>query len=173
MVHGQQTFVLSWSQTEIDGLRGRPVASVEIGSIWRWSGQAAPVGGPMGDGPFAAAAPDAPDLSHTIRSIRNLVGSSFVRGRLSEGSDIEDASLERFLVFGDGPRRFTADLVDMAELARPLLLFQDDLPPSNTDLVIVHAAIDARGLAASAAALGPPPLSDYGLRRAGPVGGHH
>ncbi|MDE1132458.1 MAG: hemolysin-type calcium-binding protein, partial [Ascidiaceihabitans sp.] len=32
------TFVVSWSQTEIDGLEAAPVQSLNVGAAWSWRG---------------------------------------------------------------------------------------------------------------------------------------
>lgn len=33
------TFVVSWSQTEIDGLEAAPVQSLNVGAAWSWGGE--------------------------------------------------------------------------------------------------------------------------------------
>ena len=40
------TFVISWSQTEIDGLEAAPVHSLKVGAAWAWRGDAIRVDGP-------------------------------------------------------------------------------------------------------------------------------
>ena len=40
------TFVISWSQTEIDGLDAAPVHSLKVGAAWAWRGDAIRVDGP-------------------------------------------------------------------------------------------------------------------------------
>ena len=32
------TFVISWSQTEVDGVAGAPKSLLTVGATWRWSG---------------------------------------------------------------------------------------------------------------------------------------
>ena len=34
------TFVISWSQTEVDGARGADPAMLSVGVAWRWTGEA-------------------------------------------------------------------------------------------------------------------------------------
>ncbi len=41
------TFVISWSQTEIDGLEVAPVQSINVGAAWSWRGDAIRVDGPL------------------------------------------------------------------------------------------------------------------------------
>ena len=45
---GVSTFVIAWSQTEIDGLKSAPTGAVEAGVSWRWTGEAVRVDGPQG-----------------------------------------------------------------------------------------------------------------------------
>ena len=40
------TFVISWSQTEVDGIPGASVTSLGVGSNWRWTGTPLRVDGP-------------------------------------------------------------------------------------------------------------------------------
>ena len=42
------TFVISWSQIEIDGLQGMPVTDLIVGTAWSWTGEAVRVDGPSG-----------------------------------------------------------------------------------------------------------------------------
>ena len=39
------TFVISWSQTETDGLKAAPLDVLAVGASWRWSGEAVRVEG--------------------------------------------------------------------------------------------------------------------------------
>ncbi|MDG1802079.1 MAG: hemolysin-type calcium-binding protein, partial [Paracoccaceae bacterium] len=39
-------FVISWSQTELDGLWAAPISSLRTGAVWRWTGEAVRVDGP-------------------------------------------------------------------------------------------------------------------------------
>jgi len=40
------TFVISWSQTEVDGLDAAPLQSLTVGAAWAWRGDAVRVDGP-------------------------------------------------------------------------------------------------------------------------------
>ena len=41
-------FVISWSQTEVDGLTGAPVESLAVGTTWSWHGDIVRIDGPSG-----------------------------------------------------------------------------------------------------------------------------
>ncbi|MDG2339643.1 MAG: hemolysin-type calcium-binding protein, partial [Paracoccaceae bacterium] len=42
------TFVISWSQTEVDGLKAATLQALTTGSVWSWRGEAVRVDGPHG-----------------------------------------------------------------------------------------------------------------------------
>ncbi|MEX0312238.1 MAG: hemolysin-type calcium-binding protein, partial [Tateyamaria sp.] len=41
------TFVISWSQTEVDGLEAAPLPALAVGAAWSWRGDAVRVDGPQ------------------------------------------------------------------------------------------------------------------------------
>lgn len=167
----RQSYVLFWTQTEVDGLRGRPVASVQTGSVWRWSGEAVVI-----DGPVAIDGRDG--LDGSLHALRHAFRAALPEGRLVEGIDVEEAELTRLLVLCDGHRRFSAGLVDLAELARPLLLFAGELPPGETDLRVADT-LSAEGRAGAAPipmaapAVVPPPVAPMRAGRFAAVARRH
>ena len=42
------TFVISWSQTEVDGQKAATLQALMSGSVWSWRGEAVRVEGPHG-----------------------------------------------------------------------------------------------------------------------------
>ncbi len=40
------TFVISWSQTEVDGLRAASPDALSVGAAWRWTGNAVRIDAP-------------------------------------------------------------------------------------------------------------------------------
>ena len=40
------TFVISWSQTELDGRQSAPVGHIRTGAVWSWTGEPVRVDGP-------------------------------------------------------------------------------------------------------------------------------
>ncbi len=68
------TFVISWSQTEIDGLDAAPVHSLNVGAAWAWRGDAIRVDGPT-DVLRLDQADDAENLrKRAARMVHRLVG---------------------------------------------------------------------------------------------------
>jgi hypothetical protein len=41
----QGTFVISWAQTDVDGLSAAPLDAISVGAAWRYSGDAVQVDG--------------------------------------------------------------------------------------------------------------------------------
>ena len=126
--------IVPWSQTLVDGMAGAPVGRIEVGASWAWSGDA-----------LALNVSDDTSRMHDVsqaalRSVRRLFGPG-VRG---VGPQLDTGSERKFTV-SDGHRRYTATLIEVAEIARPILLFCDGLPPADQRLRIV----DCTGAAAS------------------------
>lgn len=130
------TYVVAWAQTEIDGLRGGPASGLETGAPWRWTGRAVRL-----DGPSDLLTLDDPVGLDMLRAkassaARRLVGRALPPVRARSGDEFEDPLLDRSFTLTDGARRWTATLVDVAEVARPLLLFADGIPPAGVTLEV-------------------------------------
>lgn len=150
------TFVISWSQTEIDGLDAAPVQSLSVGAAWAWRGDAIRVDGPN-DVLRLDQADEAENLrKRAARMVRRLVGAALeetggaVRGPRASGADAGPLMDNSFVVT-DGGRSYTVTLIELGRGSQPLLMFLDDMPPRNCDLWIVHHTLGASaGNAASA-----------------------
>ncbi|MFK7746591.1 MAG: Hint domain-containing protein [Roseobacter sp.] len=140
------TFVISWSQTEVDGLEAAPVQSLSVGAAWSWRGDAVQV-----DGPSGVLRLDRADGSETLRKraakmVHRLVGAALQ----PEQADLltsqrQDTSLaDSSFVVTDGAQSYTVTLINVGGGAQPLLMFLDELPPRNTDLWIVHHTLGVR-----------------------------
>lgn len=136
------TFVVSWSQTVLDGLRGGPVAGLEAGVTWRWSGTAVQV---------EAADGDRVHVGHdelqarAAAAVRRMLGHALPPGRGQQCESFSDTSLTNSFVITDGQRSWEAVLIEVPEVARPLLMFNGGLPPSETDLWIARGPTTGEG----------------------------
>ncbi|MFN4170582.1 MAG: Hint domain-containing protein [Pseudorhodobacter sp.] len=141
------TFVISWSQTETDGLKAASLDLMAVGASWRWTGTAVRVDGVQGllrlDAPEGAT-----ELrKRAARTVRRLVGVA-IGGRqrpADDGRDAEETGQdgpEQAFVVTDGRGAFTATLIDVPDTGARLLMFVGDLPPVNRDLWIVQQSID-------------------------------
>ena len=133
------TFVISWSQTEVDGLEVAPLQSLAVGAVWVWRGDAVRV-----DGPQDVLRLDGADGSEEMRRkaarmVHRLVGAAMARkpARIHTADDANTMSDSSFVVT-DGAKSYTVTMIDIARASRPLLMFMDDIPPRDTDLWIVH-----------------------------------
>ncbi len=131
------TFVIPWSQTEVDGVRAAPLTALAVGSVWRRVGQATRLDGPM-DLLLLKDARGKADLRKRVaKSVHRLVGAAL--DPLKTIHDQPDTDLpDRGFVVTDGRHSFTATEVPVGEGRPPLLMFVDELPPQDVDLWVVR-----------------------------------
>ncbi len=137
------TFVISWSQTEIDGLDAAPVQSLNVGAAWAWRGDAIRV-----DGPNDVLRLDQADEAETLRKraakmVHRLVGAALERDPALILDRDRDRSndvplMDNSFVVTDGGKSYTVTLIEVGRGSQPLLMFLDEIPPRNSDLWVVH-----------------------------------
>lgn len=133
------TFVISWSQTELDGLDAAEVDGLRIGAGWSWHGEAIQIDGP-GELLRLDIAPEGRDVrKRAARIVRRLVGEAIKKADpVTMSLEAEDDPLmDRTFVLTDGQVSFTATLIDVGDGTPPLIMFVDQLPPQGHDLWIV------------------------------------
>lgn len=135
------TFVISWSQTEVDGLRAASTDMLSVGAAWRWSGEAVRVDGPaellLLDGAKGVA-----DLrKRAARTVRRLVGAALQPKKNFDDIQINDPVMDGGFVVTDGRRTYTATMIEVANQAPHLLMFLDEIPPAQTDMWVVSTSI--------------------------------
>ncbi len=131
------TFVISWSQTETDGLVAAPLSALVVGAMWRWHG--APV---RVDGPNDLLVLSGPDGERKMRNrvarvARKLMKSSGVIPAMGE-PEPEEPAFDQVFTVSDGHRTFAMTAIDMPHGTPPLLLFLGDIPPHTCDLWVVQ-----------------------------------
>ncbi len=123
------TFVISWTQTELDGERDAAVSALGVGMAWRWTGEATRVDGPA-----------------SVLPLGNAIGAQELRDRaavtarvLTGVESVEpaepDASAD--FVVTDGYGQWPINIAQSGSGAAPLLVFAEDLPPRGRDLWVV------------------------------------
>lgn len=135
------TFVISWSQTEIDGLDAAPVQALNVGAAWAWRGDAVRV-----DGPSDVLRLDEADGTENLRKraarmVHRLVGAAFEREADQRSKDaVDDSSplMDNSFVVTDGGKSYSVTLIEVGGGSQPLLMFLNEMPPRNCDLWIVH-----------------------------------
>lgn len=135
------TFVISWSQVEIDGLPGARVGSVEIGSTWRWTGQATRIDDPGDVYLLGNADGDEQIRRRAARHLRRVLGGSVMLGAGSNTTEPDEPLFKTGFQVTDGRAVFCATLVDPGPGQNPILLFRDVMPPSDRDLWVVSSTL--------------------------------
>ncbi|MBV2359534.1 Hint domain-containing protein [Thalassococcus sp. CAU 1522] len=166
----QGTFVISWSQTELDGLKAAPPSSLSVGAIWTWSGDVVRVDGPSSVLRLNRAEGEAELRKRAARMVRRLVGAAVTDTMRPDEIDIAHPLADSSFVVTDGTQSFTVTLIEVGPGVRPLLMFLDEMPPKNRDLWIVHHNLEARTDHASAETAGGVICFTPGTRIATPNG---
>lgn len=136
------TFVISWSQTEVDGLEAAPVQSLNVGASWSWRGDVVRVDGPDRVLRLEQAEGEAELRQRAARMVRRLVGAAITQTRDFASVEVSSPLQETGFVVTDGAQRFTVTVIEVSTGAPPLLMFMDRVPPRNTDLWVVHHTME-------------------------------
>ncbi|RME17056.1 MAG: hemolysin-type calcium-binding protein [Alphaproteobacteria bacterium] len=137
--HG--TFVISWAQTEIDGLPGAAPTALGVGANWRWHGRAVRIDGPQEMIRLQGAAGQDELHRHAAARARKLIGQALADAPgASTPLDDEEASpaSDHGFELTDGRRTFEAILIETGPDTRPLVMFVGEVPPPQTDLWVVR-----------------------------------
>ncbi len=142
------TFVISWSQTEIDGLDAAPVQNLKVGAAWAWRGDAVRV-----DGPTDVLRLDQADGADKLRKraarmVHRLVGAALDASAPVLSEDQKDtlestALMDNSFVVTDGGQSYTVTLIEVGGGTQPLLMFLNEIPPRDCELWIVHHTLGA------------------------------
>ena len=133
------TFVMAWSQTRIDGLGNAPLAAMQVGAAWSWSGEAQRIDG-----------------SSSLLTLLDPIGGRELRHRASRAAwrilrraqvplhdaidlELDANAIETQCSLTDGVRVFPAALVQTGITANPLIVFPEALPPAETALWVLQA----------------------------------
>lgn len=142
------TFVISWSQTEIDGFPSASPEALAAGAIWRWRGEALRVDG-AGDILYLEGAAGAEDMRRrAARMVRRLIGAALKAppGKGAEALSAVDADLshdmaEQGFVVTDGRNTYAVTLIDVPGTGARICMFLGAAPPRERDLWVVRACI--------------------------------
>lgn len=137
------TFVISWSQTEVDGLEAAPVQSLDVGTAWSWHGELVRVDGPAEFLRLENANGEENSRKRAARMVRRLVGAARTHSTDINNVEIDDPLMDSGFVVTDGAQSYTITLIEVGGNAPPLLMFMDDIPPRNTEMWVVHHTLHA------------------------------
>ncbi|KIC51491.1 Hint domain-containing protein [Tateyamaria sp. ANG-S1] len=144
------TFVISWTQTEVDGLDAAPIGSLAVGAAWAWRGDPVQVDGPQDVLRLDRANGEEDIRRRAARMVHRLVGAALHDLPLT--TDVAEPDMLMFdssFVVTDGAKSYTVTVIDVGGDAPPLLMFVDDIPPRKTDLWVVHHTIEQGATAAT------------------------
>lgn len=135
------TFVISWSQTDVDGLEAAPLESLNTGAAWSWHGEAVRVDGPSDLLRLDQADGEANIRKRAARSVRRLVGAAVQNKTDIRSVEIDEPLMDSSFVVTNGAQSYTVTVIEVGPGSHPLLMFIDELPPRNTDLWVVHHSL--------------------------------
>ncbi|MEO9824277.1 MAG: Hint domain-containing protein [Paracoccaceae bacterium] len=139
MTGPEGTYVISWSQTEIDGLAGAPASALDAGAMWIWRGEPVRIDGATGG--VSGAYPNESREMHRRRaaaSARRIVARALAQEGARAPFAEEIMAFDRSFTLSDGRRNWVATLIDMPEIAHPLLMFAGAMPPRNVPLCVTE-----------------------------------
>ncbi|MFN3937634.1 MAG: Hint domain-containing protein [Gemmobacter sp.] len=141
---GQGVFVISWAQTEADGVPVPDLDLVAVGAGWRWTGEAVRVDTAQAQALLLEGAADVAELRRrAARMVRRLVGHAVEAPPEPVGERLGFAAAgEQGFVVTDGRGRYAATVVSVPGTRARLVMFLGDLPPPGQDLWIVETALD-------------------------------
>ena len=134
------TFVISWNQSELDGVPGADPEALGVGSVWRWNGEAVRMDTPQGPLLLDNDISDTELRKRAAQMVRRLMGPGLAAKAAAPVADPEPP--EHGFVVTDGRRSYTVTTVELAPAASRLLVFLNEIPPPGTDLWIVRKSID-------------------------------
>ena len=134
------TFVISWSQTEVDGLEAASMNALTVGSAWSWRGDALRVDGPADVLRLERSDGDANLRKRATQMVRRLVGAALTYS-VPEDVEIDTPLMDSHFVVTDGRESFTITVIETGPGSPPLLMFINTIPPSHASLWIVHHSV--------------------------------
>ncbi len=146
MIAGSRgTFVISWAQTEVDGLRAAPRGAIGIGASWRWHGTAVRIDRTSDVLLLERAEGEAAFRARAARKVTKLVGRALQGTPVGAGALMPDDAPLFHTGFDvtDGFANYTVTLIELGRGAQPLLMFIGAPPPINTDLWVVRVQMEA------------------------------
>ena len=135
------TFVISWSQTEVDGLKAASTSTLNVGATWSWHGEAVRVDGPNGLLRLDQADGEANLRRRAARTVMRLVGAVIQNTNEVDTVEVDEPLMDNNFVVTDGVQSYTVTVIDTGLGSAPLLMFLDEMPPRETDLWIVHHSL--------------------------------
>lgn len=139
------TFVMSWSQAELDGLKAAPLSSLRVGAVWSWTGNALRVDGPNEVLRLGQSDEDRTLHRRAARMVRRLIGEATSHAPSDDDLDPDAPLVDGGFVLTDGHTSLIATLIQIPG-AQPLVMFLDALPVAGRDYWIAQVYNIAAGM---------------------------
>ncbi len=137
------TFVISWEQTEVDGLQAAPLDVLIVGASWRWTGDAVRVDAPQGALILDGSEGVIDVRRRAAKMVRRLIGAAIAPPSGVFKCDHDDRSEnDQSFVVTDGRRSYIATLIPVQGTGVQLVMFLGDVPPAMCDLWVVRVSMD-------------------------------
>jgi len=134
------TFVISWAQTEVDGIAAAPLHALTVGAQWCWWGEAVRIDGPADILLLQGAEGEADVRRRAERAVRRLMGAA-VSGREFSSVVVDQPQESQGFTVTDGYQAYRISVVDLPDAAARLLMFVGRVPPKGTELWVVERAL--------------------------------
>lgn len=141
--HG--TFVISWTQTELDGQVDAPVHALRAGAAWRWSGETVRVDGPGEVLQLGPAEGMTEMRRRAAQTVRKLVRAAETGQTRLDEVPAETPLAEQGFTVTDGTRRWQVTAIATGRGRGPLCMFLGEVPPADRELWIVEETLSAEG----------------------------
>jgi hypothetical protein len=135
------TFVIAWTQVEVEGLTRAPLTALAIGASWRWTGDAVCVDGSRNVLVLDGAIGQAELHQRAAQTVRRLIGSAMTGAPIYHDPEARDRLFDGGFDVTDGVKKYEITLIDTPELGAPLLMFIGEMPPKDTDLWVVSTYV--------------------------------
>ena len=146
------TFVISWSQTEVDGMDAATLDMLTVGATWRWTGEPVRIDAPGGVLLLEGAEGAADMRQRAARMVQRLIGDAVGMPRRDHDlSDMDDIPDQSFVVT-DGRQSFTVTILPVPDSGARLLMFHGAPPPTDIDLWIARRQIAEKEVSGPASA---------------------
>ncbi len=136
------TFVVSWAQTEIDGVWAAPPEALAVGAMWRWTGGAVRVDGPADVLVLEDAKGEAERRRRAARMVRRLMGRAVAERDIALLPD-EDRAPQQGFVVTDGRASYAAAVIEVAGSPARLVMFSGAMPPVDADLWVIQRSMES------------------------------
>ena len=137
------TYVISWAQTEVDGVLAAPLHILSVGASWRWMGDAVRIDAPQSVLVLDRAEGVIDVRKRAARMVRRLIGAGIAAPREALAHDEPDQTDDdQSFVVTDGRRSYLATLIPVPDTGVQLVMFLGDVPPASCDLWVVRVSLE-------------------------------